>query len=122
MIITVKRQPIIMLLLCISIIPVACVPKPTIDGENIQIKAPLETLKCQHLGNTRITLQKSNLLLLTKNKEKIAQTLLVDARNLATRIGADTVVADKVFPDNSQAFRFYICTPFTSRPASDNNL
>lgn len=86
----------------------ACAPKLTIDGKAVTTDAATKTFKCRHLANSRITLGKfrGNL---TKNPEKLAAWLLIEARNLAAELGADTVSPTGEIENMQQKFKFYVC-------------
>ena len=80
----------------------------TNEGElETQVADLKDTMKCRHLGNADIAV-KPQLYPLGK-ETKMAEDLLVKARNLASEIGADTVVASGGISENKQTFRLYIC-------------
>ena len=96
------------LLATVCALALACAEKLTLDSElGTQVAELKDTIKCRHLGNVRATV-KSELYSVGKTG-KIAADLLVTARNLATEVGADTVVADGGINDGKQNFRLYLC-------------
>ena len=104
-----KRRLAYLPLLALPMLPTAgCGPGLTIDGESTTRVVELrETLKCRHLGTTRVSVNPK--LYLGDSREKIADALLVKARNLAGEVGADTVVASEKISEGEQSFRLYIC-------------
>ena len=84
---------------------IACMPSLTYEGRTTQILDAREAIKCKHIGNNRITLHSS----FSNNPTKQTQALLIEARNLAAKIGADTVVAVGQVENKQQVFKFYIC-------------
>ncbi len=88
----------------------ACTQTLTTDGELSTRSAELkDAAKCRHLGNAQVAV-KLELILGDKNAGAAAN-LLVKARNLASEIGADTVVPAGEITDGVQNFRLYLCAP-----------
>ena len=86
----------------------ACTPKLTLESElTTQVTNLKDAMKCQHLGNTQISTSSK----LTDNDEdtKIADKLLVEVRNIANEVGADTVVPISENGGGVTGFRLYIC-------------
>ena len=95
------------ILLCASL--AACGQRLTTDSELETRVADLkDTMQCRHLGNADLAV-KPQLYPLGK-EAKMTEDLLVKARNLASEIGADTVVPAGGIDEGKQTFRLYICS------------
>ncbi len=85
-----------------------CAQRLTVDSElSTRVTNLKDAAKCRHLGNTRVTTKTR--FYSGDKKTKIADALLVQARNLAHEVGADTVVPASEIDDGEQHFKLYIC-------------
>ena len=100
---TMKHRPTLALALLVA----GCAPQLSLDGHMVRVGDPEGIKRCDQLANTRIALGKFHATLLSG--EKIAEALENEARNLAKRIGGDTVLPTSNIEDARQAFGIYVC-------------
>ncbi len=95
-------------LLTMTLLSTGCAPKLSYDGNLVQVVPGIEAVQCKHLANSQITLSKAQVFF-RRTPEKRTEMLLIEARNLAGKIGADHIVPLGKPKENMQIFKFYIC-------------
>ena len=102
----------------LAVAATACGSQPNLEvGMTTQMTTLEETAKCQYIGYTKAGITEKNATVTaTENGPAIDEKLVVAMRNLASEIGADTVVP--IYEDDAivKEFRLYICKAKNSAP------
>lgn len=101
------RLPLLGALAAATLLAAACASRLTTDGEMVRVAGPQDIKQCRRIGNTRISLDAARKKLFSASL--IAESLENEARNLARRIGGDTVLAVSEVSEAAQVFGVYDC-------------
>lgn len=83
--------------------------KLTEGGKTVTVVTKVPT-SCTRLGNTA-SQTRADVATIGRNREKIADELLILARNSASRMGGDTIIAESEVSDTGeQTFGVYRCS------------
>ena len=80
------------------------------EGEKARVLDASEVTNCTYVGRTTSTTTEK-VVGVKRHDEAIKQELTSLARNAASRMGGDTVVADGEITDGRQVFLVYRCIP-----------
>ncbi len=96
----------------------ACGSQPGFEATMTTRTASLEeTAQCQYIGYTKAGITAENATVIeTENGRAIDEKLLVETRNLASEIGADTVVPVYADGNSVKEFRLYLCKEKNNAP------
>lgn len=80
----------------------------TSDGAKVRVFADTEVTNCKRVGETTVSL-KDKIAGINRSQDKVKAELETLARNSATSLGGDTVVAAGEIKDGSQPYLVYQC-------------
>lgn len=82
--------------------------KPRAGAEQVSLVKPSHVYDCQKIGSTSSSVR-SKVGFVARKPAKVAQELVVLAKNEAAKLGGDTIVAQGEIVDGSQSFDVYQC-------------
>jgi len=82
--------------------------KPTPGAESVRVAAAAAVTDCERKGKVTVSLR-SRVAGVERSPTKVANELATLARNEATSLGGDTVVAETTVSEGSQVFGVYRC-------------
>lgn len=82
--------------------------KPNPGAERITQVKPEHVSTCERLGQTSVR-SAATIAFIVRNRNKVATELATLARNDATKMGGDTIVAQAAPVDGTQTFVIYRC-------------
>jgi hypothetical protein len=82
----------------------------TPEGEKVRLLEAHEVTKCELLGSTTATTT-SRLVGVPRHQNAIQDELQSLARNSASKMGGDTIVAEGDLEEGKQSFKVYRCVP-----------
>lgn len=101
---------ILLLPLLFSMITACTWVKLSDEGEKTRVLDASEVTNCTHVGKT--TSKTTDVVVgVKRHDEAISLELVSLARNAASRMGGDTVVAEGEVVDGQQVFQIYRCMP-----------
>ncbi len=97
----------LVLLTCVCLMACTWV-KPEEGAQDIALVKPAHVETCKKLGTASAT-SKSKVLGITRGERKVAEELLVLAKNEALSLGGDTLVSETSPEEGQQHFSVYKC-------------
>ena len=82
--------------------------KSTPSGESVRVATAADVTHCERKGKVTVSL-KSRVAGVERSPTKVANELATLARNEASSLGGDTVVAETTVSEGSQVFGVYRC-------------
>ena len=82
--------------------------KPTDNSSAVSVVQDTHVSSCKPLGKT-LSSVKDRLGVLKRREHKVAEELIVLAKNAAVSMGGDTLVVDSAVTNGTQGFRVYQC-------------